>query len=101
MSFIGKNLEEHFQAITLEQASPYIKLADKLYNATLPPTPTAWKYDTGWHKYCKDGTATRVPFPDASACVFDVETLVNGNYPVMATAVSESAWFVYFSIKFM
>ena len=57
-----------------------------------PRQPSEWKKEAGWHRYDREGQATRVPYPEDRALVFDVETLVNGNYPVMATAVSKDAW---------
>ncbi len=43
----------------------------------------------------KNSEITRVKYPDEDVLVFDVETLVlYQNCPVMAIAMSESAWFV-------
>ena len=92
MNIAGSNLEEHFFNITMKHVSPYIKLADQLSSIDMPPLPQIWKHEPGWHRYSRDGTVESVPYPDESAYVFDVEVLVNGNYPVMATAVSKDHW---------
>jgi len=38
------------------------------------------------------GSIESVPYPDGDYLVFDVETLVKGNYPVMAICVTDDAW---------
>lgn len=76
----------------MQQAAPYIKLADRLNGFDIPVQPKEWKHAAGWYRYSRDGTVQRVDYPDEDVFVFDVETLVNGNYPVMATAVSDQAW---------
>ena len=76
----------------MKQVNPYIELADKLYSYELPPRPATWRYAAGWHRYDQDGSITQVDYPTEEALVFDVETFVKDNYPVMATAVSDKAW---------
>lgn len=47
-------------------------------------------------RYAIDGqTSESVDYPDAQAMVFDVETLVcEGNFSVLAVALSPNHWFV-------
>ncbi len=47
-------------------------------------------------RYSEDGqTAVSVDYPDEQVMVFDVETLVcEGNFPVLAVALSPNHWFV-------
>lgn len=76
----------------MKQVAPYIKLADEMYHYAVPDMPEVWKWERGWNRYDADGTVHSVPYPDEAAYVFDVETLVNGNYPVMAMAMSSKSW---------
>lgn len=89
----GNNIAEHFHSIAMKKCSPYIELADQMFSYSVPPIPTVWEHASGWHRYSKDGTVTSVPYPEESAYIFDVETLVNGNYPMMACAVSQDYWY--------
>lgn len=95
VNFSGDNLEDHFLKITLKHIRPYIKLADHLKDLIPPPIPTSWPKEAGWFKHNVNGQVEKVDFPDEDALVFDVETLVNGNYPVMATALSKNGWCVF------
>lgn len=92
MYYTGSDIEEHIHHITLKYMRPYVKLADMLANAVLPLPPDEWRMDAGWTRYDRDGTVTSVAYPSDMALVFDVETLVSNNYPIMATAASERAW---------
>lgn len=76
----------------MQQVGPYVTLADKLYTYKLPPRPSKWQHAAGWHRYNSDGSVTQVDYPTEEALVFDIETYVRDNYPVMATAVSDQAW---------
>ncbi|ORE01434.1 hypothetical protein BCV72DRAFT_321493 [Rhizopus microsporus var. microsporus] len=95
---MGKNLEEHFIRIGLEQAEPYLSQCEKLVSIDIPPTPTQWKKTAGWTRYGKDGTITAVGYPLEDTMVFDVEVLMSeGNYPTIAVAASEEAWYSWTS----
>jgi len=68
-------------------------LAEKLVQSTIPAKPQKWVKRAGWVRYDASGKATSVAFPDDDVLVFDVEVLVpEGNYPTMATAVSDTCW---------
>ncbi|PKI84234.1 Mip1p [Malassezia vespertilionis] len=83
---------------------------DLALRAGVPLRPTSFSTEPGWTKYAflrtEDGelagldTPQRVAYPDVedSALVFDVEVLVTESpYPVMATAVSNNAWYSWVS----
>ncbi len=94
--FLGKNIEEHFENIAIEQAIDYFRLAKKMANAMPPSIPKEWLYQAGWTKYARNGEITHVGHPDANVFVFDVEVCINENdLPVIATAASEDAWFEF------
>ena len=69
-------------------------MADRLCNSALPCKPAEWAYTPGWVRY-EDDVPVPVECPDENVLVFDVEVLVSeGNYPVMATAMSDKHWSV-------
>ena len=89
----GSNIDEHFRHLATKQTEGYVALANKLKTSKMPAKPKEWKYAAGWTKYGSEGEATPVEFPDDNVYVFDIETLVEeGNYPTMATAVSDKHW---------
>ncbi|KAH3836065.1 hypothetical protein DPMN_109434 [Dreissena polymorpha] len=48
----------------------------------------------GWVRYGADGIPEPVEYPPDDVLVFDVEVVVEeGNYPTMATAVSDKYWY--------
>lgn len=67
-------------------------LANLLCTGDLPLKPQAWAYSPGWVRY--DGEIpVPVDCPEENILVFDVEVLVSeGNYPVLATAMSDKHW---------
>ncbi|KAG1151055.1 hypothetical protein G6F37_002358 [Rhizopus arrhizus] len=94
----GKNLEEHFIRIGLDQAEPYLSQCERLATVELPPIPKKWKKSAGWTRYEKDGTVIAVDHPLEETMVFDVEVLMSeGKYPTMAVAASEEAWYSWTS----
>ena len=89
----GNTIGEHFRQLATKQTEGYVALANKLKTSKMPAKPKEWKYAAGWTKYGSAGEATSVEFPDDDVYVFDIETLVQeGNYPTMATAVSDKHW---------
>ena len=89
----GNTIDEHFRHLATKQTEGYVALANKLKTSKMPAKPKEWKYSAGWTKYGSAGEATLVEFPDDDVYVFDIETLVQeGNYPTMATAVSDKHW---------
>ena len=75
------------------QVKDYADLADRLCASGIPEMPAEWAFRPGWVKYDEDGTPVTVDYPEECVTVFDVETMVQeGNYPAMATAVSDKHW---------
>lgn len=89
----GQNIDEHFRYLATKQTEGYVALAEKLKNSKMPEKPKKWMYAAGWTKYGPKGEVTPVAFPEGDVYVFDVETLLQeGNYPTLATAVSDKYW---------
>ena len=89
----GKNIDEHFRHLGKKQTEDYVKLAERIVKTDLPDKPKRWEYAAGWTKYGTEGEVTPVEFPEEEVYVFDIESLVQeGNYPTMATAVSDKHW---------
>ncbi len=89
----GKSIEDHFLNIADRQIRDYKSLAEKIAQTELPPLPTEWAYTKGWTRYGADGSAVSVEYPQEDVVVFDIECLMlEGNYPTMATAVSDKHW---------
>ena len=47
-SLEGKNIDEHFRAIAVEQSKDYVVLADRLLNWNAPEPPQRWCFQPGW-----------------------------------------------------
>ena len=94
----GSTLDEHFFNIGLDAAEPYLSMASSFARVELPPLPTQWLQQPGWTRYDKNGTTTRVEFPDENCLVFDCETMYKESpFPVMACAASSTAWYAWVS----
>ncbi|CCH45279.1 DNA polymerase gamma 1 [Wickerhamomyces ciferrii] len=96
----GNNLDEHFKRIALYSSQDYLENAKHFAQiGSTPKPPTNWVFKSGWTKYPTDGTKPHsVDFPDEKALIFDVETLYKvSNFAIMATAVSENAWYGWIS----
>lgn len=123
---MGHNIDEHFhnigvhvwllscacfvfgRALTLEaavapsllqEAEPYLTMAER-FAATPPiPLPPRFSHASGWTRYDpQTGEATPVPYPEESALTFDVEVLYKINpYPIMAAALSPTHWYTWLS----
>lgn len=94
----GENIAEHFEAIAKKQSRRYFALAEHMANSLtkIPLKPREWLMTRGWTKYKADGTNVAVESPDEDVLVFDVEVCMRaGNVPVLATAVSKTAWYVF------
>lgn len=93
---LGENIKEHWYKLGKLQALPYIQYVKELLEASVPPIPK-WVKRSGWTKY-EGGKVEKVPYPKERAIIFDVETLVKeGDYAVMATALSATAWYMWIS----
>ncbi|XP_060583386.1 uncharacterized protein LOC132739651 [Ruditapes philippinarum] len=90
---LGKNIDEHFMNLGKKQVKDYVDLAECLCSSVIPTMPSEWAFCPGWVKYDEDGIPVPVEYPEECVIVFDVETMVQeGNYPAMATAVSDKYW---------
>lgn len=95
----GKDLDEHFKRIALFSSKKYLESAQRFADIrAIPKKPQEFLFESGWIKYPSNGKPEKVNYPDEKAIVFDVETLYKvSNYPVMATAVSQDAWYGWVS----
>ncbi|ANB14021.1 DNA-directed DNA polymerase gamma MIP1 [Sugiyamaella lignohabitans] len=97
---IGKDLDEHFHHIGRHMSEPYLTMATNFVRNGLPtmPSPETWIRKSGWTRYDPDGSTKSVPYPDDSALVFDTEVLYKiSDFPVLAVAASEKAWYGWVS----
>lgn len=96
----GANVAEHFLKIGRDQCHPYIQFADELAKLDkIPPMPKQWKFEAGWIKYSDDDPEGKpIEFPDEKVLVFDVEVWMEAtNMPVLAVALSPTAWYAWTS----
>lgn len=95
----GKNLDEHFRTISVQQSKPYFDMAVQLVRAKLLPMPAEWTYKPGWTRYDPvTGCGVGVDYPADDAMVLDVETCVpEGQRPILAVAASPKAWYSWTS----
>ncbi|CAE6428519.1 unnamed protein product [Rhizoctonia solani] len=98
----GGSIDEHFYNIGARMAEPWLGLATKFAKSGekgLPPKPENFLHTPGWTKYAADGSIDQVKdLGSESAICFDVETLPEYSpFPIMACAVSETAWYVWIS----
>lgn len=47
-NLIGRNIDEHFRAIALEQTEEYVSLGDRLLHWNAPKHPIRWCFQPGW-----------------------------------------------------
>ncbi|CAG9765430.1 unnamed protein product [Ceutorhynchus assimilis] len=94
----GKNIEEHFWNIGQEQTENYKKLVIDLIENKIPEPPEEWLMQPGWTRYITGLEPQKVDFPLEEALVFDIEVcLMAGKMPILATAVSNKAWYGWVS----
>ena len=48
---VGEDIDEHFRIIAEEQSKPYLELAIRLAESTIPAMPRRWRFEPGWTKY--------------------------------------------------
>ncbi|XP_053406122.1 DNA polymerase subunit gamma-1-like [Mercenaria mercenaria] len=95
---LGKTIDEHFINLGRKQVQDYVELSDCLCTSGIPEMPNEWAFCPGWVKYDEEGIPIPVDYPEDCVLVFDVETVVQeGNYPAMATAVSDKYWYSWCS----
>ncbi|GBE88836.1 hypothetical protein SCP_1402430 [Sparassis crispa] len=103
----GRTLDQHFYSIGASAAQPWLRMANELAGAELPPRPEQWDIQAGWTKYeyFSDGSScsSHVEFPmhegrPEQMLVFDVETMPEYSpYAVMACAASKNGWYSWIS----
>lgn len=92
------NIQSHVQELSERQASKYRSLLNSLALATFPPIPDKWIFEAGWTCYKVGLEPQRVEYPDEDALHFDAEVCVRASFaPVLATAVSPTAWYSWVS----
>eukprot|EP00095_Tigriopus_kingsejongensis_P001062 maker-scaffold631_size122145-snap-gene-0.45 protein:Tk01062 transcript:maker-scaffold631_size122145-snap-gene-0.45-mRNA-1 annotation:"dna polymerase subunit gamma-1 isoform x1" len=89
------DVDSHFYRIALEQVQPYESALTALLAAELVAQPTQWLFESGWTRYEPGQAPVAVAHPlELGALVFDVEVCVrDGPHPVMATALTDRAWY--------
>lgn len=103
----GRDLEEHFEAIALEQLGDVPSLAQQFVDCDLPPLPPrlTLQLNPGWTRYSqgpKGWEVTSVPYPMEKVFTFDTETFVQGgSYPIIGTAVSPEACYLWLAPEFV
>ena len=94
-----KDIESHFKQISSNQIKPYQNGLKAFLSEQIPKKPTKWAFQAGWTKYdynSKSGIS--VQHPEEDILVFDIELCVSeGPWPIMATAVSNKAWYSWCS----
>ncbi|KAJ2721930.1 DNA-directed DNA polymerase gamma mip1 [Coemansia sp. Benny D115] len=102
---LGKSIDEHFYHMGRLCAEPYLQMAKRFVvqdEKQLLPVPDGvdWIMQSGWTKYCTDGSTQRVAAPDVQddVLVFDVEIVVKDSpNPVLAVAGSANSWYLWVS----
>jgi DNA polymerase gamma 1 len=91
----GKDPDDHFRQIAIDQSEPYLNYAKRLVKKPLPPMPNEWMFHSGWTKYdARTGERCLIDCPEETALILDVEVCVKESpLPVLATAASENAWY--------
>ena len=88
------NIEDHFMKLGQRYTEQIMTLCDSLCKSQMPPIPKKWSSKPGWTMYDKEGKMIEITCPSDPLLVFDVEVCVtSNNLPVIATAVSPSAWY--------
>jgi DNA polymerase gamma 1 len=97
----GRGLDEHFRHLALEQFRSYFDMALELSRINqLPPKPSRFDVSrSGWTRYAPDGSSSATNYPADPVLVFDVEVLRLNNcqFPILAVAASQHAWYVWLS----
>lgn len=94
----GPSIQSHVDKLAQRQSGPYRELLKTFAITECPPLPEEWLFQPGWTCYRKGCEPQRVDFPDEDALFFDAEVCVSDSFaPVLATAVSPSAWYAWVS----
>lgn len=93
------DVESHFEKIARAQIQPYVRLAQGLAAGLQSvQMPCHWHLAPGWTRYPFEKEGHKVDFVLENCFVFDVEVCVSqGKHPVIATALSNEAWYSWCS----
>ena len=92
------NISHHLVEVASSQVKPYTDLLLTLLSSPRPPLPSSWVLQPGWTRYSRDSHPVAVDFPLERCLVLDVEVAVREDpRAVMATAVSDCAWYSWLS----
>src|SRR5258708_350034 len=95
----GENIDQHFHRLGRLVSEPTLTLAEQFASFSIPSPPENWVREPGWTKYNSDGSYEHVKDLSAESYLcFDVETMPPYHqFPVMACAVSPTAWYSWLS----
>jgi DNA polymerase gamma 1 len=71
----GQTIEDHFYNIGVHDVAPYREIAVQFAQSSTIAPPKQWLMQAGWTRYGKDGSVTKVTYPQEKALAFDVETV--------------------------
>ena len=95
---VNNNISDQLTDVARHQVRPYTDLLLELLSSPSPPRPSVWSLQPGWTRYSADGGAAPVETPLERCLVLDVEVAVKEDpRAVMATAVSDLAWYSWLS----
>ena len=94
----NNNISDQMTEVARHQVRPYTDLLLELLSSPSPPRPAVWSLQPGWTRYSAEGGAVPVETPLERCLVLDVEVAVKEDpRAVMATAVSDLAWYSWLS----
>lgn len=97
-SLSGNTILSHVNHISERQISRHRKLLNGFVAISRPPIPDRWVMKPGWTCYRNGFEPESVDFPDEDTICFDAEVCVRESFaPVLATAVSSTAWYSWMS----
>nr|Q01941.1 RecName: Full=DNA polymerase gamma; AltName: Full=Mitochondrial DNA polymerase catalytic subunit [Komagataella pastoris]AAB17118.1 DNA polymerase gamma [Komagataella pastoris] len=97
-SLQGNTLDEHFYKLGSASLEPYNPLIDELLNLNIIEPQFEFAFQSGWTRYAPGEPSEKVPYPLEDSYFFDVETMYKvSQYPVMAVALSDKAWYGWVS----
>ena len=94
---LNNNISDNMWEVARRQVEPYTSMLLELLSSPTPPRPSSWSLQPGWTRYTAQG-AEAVTVPLERCLVLDVEVAVKEDpRAVMATAVSDRAWYSWLS----
>jgi DNA polymerase gamma 1 len=98
-SLEGENIVEHFKNISKSLMGDSLDKLKEFITTPLPARPEDIVNNMGWYRYA-DGDVRPVEYPLEDVIVFDTECLKSlDNYatPIIASAVTTEAWYIWLS----